>query len=67
MWYLRCLLQSLVYIYRDDELELDNIRPVRNNLCDLMRVPRPVLKKVNSSEPGPENQQLLELPDQSIT
>nr|XP_022315849.1 tubulin-specific chaperone D-like [Crassostrea virginica] len=30
----------------DDELELDNIRPVRNNLCDLMGVPRPVLKKV---------------------
>lgn len=55
MWYLRCLLQSLVYIYRDDELELDNIRPVRNNLCDLMGVPRPVLKKVNSSEPDPKN------------
>lgn len=32
----------------DDEIEVDNIRPVRNNLCDLMNIPRPVLKKVGT-------------------
>lgn len=40
----------MFWYYRDDEIEVESIRPVRNNLCDLMNVPRQVLKKVFFTE-----------------
>lgn len=36
----------MFWYYRDDEIEVESIRLVRNNLCDLMNVFRLVLKKV---------------------
>jgi hypothetical protein len=36
----------MILFYRDEEIEIDKIRQIRNNLCDLMKIPRPLLKKV---------------------
>ncbi|XP_048760810.2 tubulin-specific chaperone D-like [Ostrea edulis] len=34
----------------DEEVEIDKIRQIRNNLCDLMKIPRPLLKKVGTQK-----------------
>ena len=36
---------SSLYFIRDEEVE--KLRPIRNNLCDLFGVSRPVMKKVS--------------------